>query len=350
MTLSRRIAVLSLVIIFLSALFVLRGSYDSPPVIEKEKLLMGTIVQIKAPVGVNGNAREVGEAIDKAFAEIARVEGIFSVYDPASEISKINRLDKGEALKISAEAFNLIDKAIEYSAKTDGAFDITVKPLIDIWAKAKTHGRVPSEEYIKLAAGKVGRSAVVLDKAGLTISFEKDGMALDLGGVAKGYGVDRAIAILKENGIKDAIVNSGGDVYCLGARSKRQPWSVGIRHPRDSDRIFLEIKLKDKAVDTSGDYEKYYILDGKRYSHIIDPRSGRPIGDKVLSASVIADDATTADILATALCVLGRDGLSIISKLGGLDSVVVTKEGNNFVTNMTEGFTERYSAKEKSKL
>ena len=350
MTLSRRIVASSSVIIFLSALFILRGSYDNLPVIEKEELLMGTIVQIKAPVGVNGNARNVGEAIDRAFAEIARVESIFSVYDPASEISKINRLEKGETLKISAEAFHLIDKAMEYSAKTGGAFDITVKPLIDIWAMAKTHGRAPSEEYIKLAMEKVGRSAVVLDKAALTISFEKDGMALDLGGVAKGYGVDRAIVILKESGVKDAIVNSGGDMYCLGARSKRQPWSVGIRHPRDGDRIFFELKLKNKAVDTSGDYEKYYILDGKRYSHIIDPRSGRPIGDKVVSASVIADDATTADILATALCVLGWDGLRVISKPSVFDAVVVSKEGDNFVTNMTDDFMERYSVKENSKL
>ncbi len=350
MTLSRRIVASSSVIIFLSALFILRGSYDNLPVIEKEELLMGTIVQIKAPVGVNGNARNVGEAIDRAFAEIARVESIFSVYDPASEISKINRLEKGETLKISAEAFHLIDKAMEYSAKTGGAFDITVKPLIDIWASAKTEGRAPSEGDIKSAREKVGVSAIVLDRPGFMISFEKDGMAIDLGGVAKGYAVDRAIAILKENGIKDAIVNAGGAVYCLRARSKYQPWSIGIRHPRDSDRIFLEIKLMDKAVDTSGDYEKYYILDGKRYSHIIDPRSGRPVGDDVVSASVIADDATTADMLATALCVLGRGGLGVMGKAGGSDAVVVSREGDDFITNMTEGFMERYSVKEKSKF
>lgn len=350
MTLPRRIAVSSIAIISLSAFFFLRGSYDNPPVIEREELLMGTIVQIKVSVGVNGNAKKVGEAIDRAFAEIARVESIFSVYDPASEISRINRLEKSETLKISAEAFYLIDKAMEYSVKTDGAFDITVKPLIDIWARAKAHGIVPSDEYIKYAMEKVDPSSVLLDRAGLTISFEKDGMALDLGGVAKGYAVDRAIETLKDNGIKDAIVNSGGDMYCLGARSKRQLWSVGIRHPRDSGSIFLELELRNKAIDTSGDYEKYYILDGKRYSHIIDPRSGRPIGDKVVSASVIADDAMTADILATTLCILGRDGLSIISKIGGSDAVVISKEDNGFITGMTAGFMERYSVKEKSKL
>lgn len=350
MTPARLAALSALLIIVIFAAFMPRCIYDNAAVIEKEQFLMGTIVRIKAPIRAAGNAKRTGEAIDKAFAEIARVESVFSAYKDDSEISKINRLEKGEALKISVETFDLISKSVEYNKKTEGAFDITVKPLIDIWAKAKAGGKMPAEGDIKNALERVGSMDILLDKAAGAISFKKNGMAVDLGGVAKGYAVDRAIKILTEYGVKNAIVDSGGDMYCLGAPSKREAWNVGIQHPRDKDKIFLEVKLRNKAVDTSGDYEKYFVSGGKRYSHIIDPRTGYPIGDGVVSASVIADDAATADILATALCVLGREGLKIIDTASGQDAVIVSKSESGLSIEMTEGLKGRYSVEEKSKL
>lgn len=350
MTPARIITLSALLIAVLFVAFMPHCLYDNAPVIERERLLMGTIVRIKAPVGTDCNAKRVDEAIEKAFGEMIRVESVFSVYKADSEVSGINRLKIRETLKISSETFDLISKSIEYSRKTGGAFDITVKPLIDIWVKAKADGKMPAEDDIKDVMKRVGSDDILLDKADGTIAFKKSGMALDLGGVAKGYAADRAIKILMENGIRNAIVNSGGDMYCLGMRSKDEIWSVGIQHPRDKNRIFLELKLKNRAVDTSGDYEKYFILDGKRYSHIINPATGYPVGDDVVSASVIADDAATADILATALCVLGREGLEIIDPARGQDAIVVFEKDGRLNIEMTEGLRGRYSVKSKGKL
>lgn len=273
---------------------------------------MGTIVQIKVPLGMGVDRKRAESGIEKAFEEIGRVEDLFSVFKEDNEISKINRLHANEPLKIKDEVFGLIEKAIEYNSKTEGAFDITIKPLVDLWRQSGGTKTTPSEEAIKAALAKIGSDCVVLDKFNKTILFKKEGMALDLGGIAKGYATGRAIYILKENGIKNAIVNSGGDMYCLGRRPGNKQWKVGVQHPRDKDKIIFELNLENEAIDTSGDYEKYFILNGRRYSHIIDPKTGYPIGDKIISATVIADDSTTADILATALCILGEGGLSAV--------------------------------------
>ena len=339
-----------LIFLLIALVFIIFLVHNDTPVVEKERIFMGTMVQIKAPVPPGGNSKDIGRAIDSAFVEIARVEGVFSVYKSDSEISKINRLKKGELLKISAETFGLIEKSLKYSKITGGAFDITVKPLVNIWAKAKVEKKLPLPGDIRDAVAKVGSNDIVLDKAAGTISFKKEGMAIDLGGVAKGYATDRAIIALKGSGVKDAIVNSGGDLYCMGRRSAKRSWTVGIQHPRSSGKIFLELQLTDKAVDTSGDYEKYFMLDGKRYSHIIDPRTGYPIGDGTVSASVIAGDSTTADILATALCVLGAEGLNIIDINRGEDAVIVIKKDGKMTSVMTTGLTGRYDVKKKSEL
>jgi thiamine biosynthesis lipoprotein len=132
-------------------------------------------------------------------------------------------------------------------------------------------------------------------------------------------------------------------MYCLGRKSDAELWKVGIRHPRDKDKIFLEILLKNKAISTSGDYERYFILKGKRYSHIIDPRTGYPIGDNVVSASVISPDSTTSDILATAICIMGEKGLSMIKPFGGIDAVLVFKNEERFTVKMSDGIRKNYA-------
>ena len=340
----------ALLLLVLIASSIASCAYRDTPIIEKERFLIGTIVEIKVPLPPGSSAKEIGSSIDRAFDEISRIEGVFSVYKSDSEVSKINRLKKDESVKISDETFGLIEKSIRYSAITDGAFDITVKPLIDIWAKARSDGKLPSADDIRSTRERVGSRYILLDRSAGTIAFKKDGMAIDLGGVAKGYATDRAIMILKEIGVKDAIVNSGGDLYCLGKRSAKKPWVVGIRHPRNKERMFLELQLGDKAVDTSGDYEKYFTIEGRRYSHIIDPATGYPVGDDVVSASVIADDSTTADILATALCVLGTEGMKIIDTGKGEDAVVVVKKDGAITSVATAGLMRRYNAKENEKL
>ncbi len=323
-------------------------SRNASAVVERTNFYMGTVVQIKVSTNNKIDKHRAKEAINKAFEEIKRVEDVFSVYKDTSEISKINGLRKNEKLQVSDEVFDLIKKSIEFSKKTEGAFDITVKPLVDLWKKAKKDNKLPAEEEIKSALGRIGYENIVLDEAVCTISFKKENMALDLGGIAKGYATGRAIGILKKNGIDDAIVSTAGDLYCLGRKSKNKLWKVGVQDPRHKNKIFSEIKLEDMAISTSGDYERYFILNGKRYSHIINPRTGYPIGDDVISSSVIAPDSATADILATSLAILGNKGLAIAESIKGIDAIIVFKRNDKFIVKMTDGIKKRYEIHEEN--
>ena len=338
-----------IVIIIMSALslvllLALSGGCSKAPekIIDQTRLFMSTVAQIKVSLSPRDDENKVKDAINKAFEEIKRIEDVYSVYNPASEISKINGLRKNEKLRISDGVFNLIHKSIDYSERTYGAFDITVKPLVDLWHRAKIRNEVPDPDDVRRALEHVGYKNITLDETARTISFKKEEMSIDMGGVAKGYATDMAIKILEDAGIDNALVALGGDMYCLGKKSDAELWKVGIRHPRNKDKLFLEISLKDKAISTSGDYERYFILGGKRYSHIIDPRIGYPIGDDVESASVISPDSTTSDILATAICILGEKGLSMIKPFGGIDAILVFKNKERFTVKMSEGIRKSY--------
>ena len=332
-------------VITISALSLVLPSCSRAPekIIDQTRLFMSTVVRIKVSLSPRDDENKVRDAINKAFEEIKRIEDVYSAYNPISEISKINRLRKNEKLRISDGVFNLIHKSIDYSERTSGAFDITVRPLIDLWQRARIRGEAPGPDEVKRALDHVGYKNITLDETDRTISFKKEEMSIDMGGVAKGYAADRVIKILEDAGIDNALVALGGDMYCLGKKSDAELWKVGIRHPRDKDKLFLEISLKDKAISTSGDYERYFILRGKRYSHIIDPGTGYPIGDDVESASVISPDSTTSDILATAICILGEKGLSIIKPFGGIDAILVLKNKERFTVKMSEGIRKSYA-------
>jgi thiamine biosynthesis lipoprotein len=173
-------------------------------------------------------------------------------------------------------------------------------------------------------------------------------MALDLGGIAQGYAAGMAVMALKRSGIQNAIVNVSGDIYCLGRQSPSRKWRVGIQHPRRPKELLLEVDLEDKVIITSGDYEKFFLLGGRRYSHILDPRTGYPVGDETVSATVIAKDPATADALATALCVLGARGIDIIDSLDDVEAVIAVREGGHYATKMSTGFRKRYGKGEKT--
>lgn len=339
MTPKAKISIFAVSLLAISLIIVNQFFNDEEKVISKTAIYMGTTVGVKVSMTPPGKREEVDRAIEKAFREIGRVEGVFSVFRKESEISKINRLKANETLKISDEVFHLIEKSVEFTIKTEGAFDITVKPLVDLWNTAKSDRKIPSVIDIDKAGSRVGSENIVLDKEAGTISFKRDGVMLDMGGIAKGYATYKAMEVLKANGIRNAIVNSGGDMYCLGVRAKNKPWKVGIQHPRKNGGVLMNIILEGKAVDTSGDYEKYFTLDGKRFSHIIDPRTGYPIGDKTVSATVVAPDPVTADAIATALCILGPEkGLVAIRSFPGVDAAIVSNEDGSLKVRVSDGF------------
>lgn len=261
------------------------------------------------------------EALKAAFNEIKKIDNLMSIYKNDSEVSSLNR--QGE-MKVSPETLEVIKRALEFSRITGGAFDISCKPLIDLWKKARKEGKVPSKEEINKALSLVGYEKIILE--GNLVSFKERGMEIDLGGIAKGYAVDKAIEVLKKKGIKRALINAGGDLYALGEPPEGKKWSIGIQHPRNQNELFSVIKLRDKGVATSGDYRRYYTIEGKRYSHIINPKTGETVQDVPMSVTIVAADATTADALATGVFVLGATkGIELINTLPGVEGMVISE-------------------------
>lgn len=236
-------------------------------------------------------------AMKDAFREMERIEKLFNKYDKASEVSKINALAGVEEVRISSELFKIIERSISYSELSGGSFDITVAPQ------------------------KKGRyKDIVLDKDRLSIRFLAEDIKIDLGGIAKGYAVDRAKDILLSQGIEDALVNIGGNIFALGSPPGRKSWRIGIRDPRNKSDIIYRLNLADRAISTSGGYE--------RPSHIINPISGRP-AEGIISVTIVADSAEKADALSTAVFVMGiEDSLRFIKSLKGVEVYIFDRDAN----------------------
>ncbi|MBU1486606.1 FAD:protein FMN transferase, partial [bacterium] len=294
----------------------LAGCSKQSPVVKQSRLLMGTVVEIKV---VGKDQAKAKEALNKAFGEIEKVNSLMSTYIEESEVSLLNR--EGEA-KVSKETLEVIEEALKISSLSQGAFDITVRPLINLWRRAGKEKKLPSREEIEGALSLAGFEGIEIKED--VVSLKSAGMEIDLGGIAKGYAVDKAIEALKDAGIENALVNAGGDIYALGLRSSKKPWTIGIRHPREKNKILATVKVTNKAVTTSGDYERYFMLGGVRYSHIISPKTGYPVSEVPMSVSIIAQNCTLADALATACFVLGPDeGIKLIESLGQVEGMII---------------------------
>ncbi|MFH0947900.1 MAG: FAD:protein FMN transferase [Elusimicrobiota bacterium] len=287
------------------------------------KLLMGTTVEIKVWSFDEAIARK---SISNAFDEIARVENIFSVYKPASEISQLNK--NGSAV-VSDEVVQLVKKSNYFSETFGGAFDITVLPIIELWKNAKKVGKTPEEKEIKNTLELVSWRNILIDdfiKNG-KITFAKKGMKIDLGGIAKGYAVDCAVDVLKKNGVQTGMVNAGGDVRCFGDKI----WKIALQNPRNKNDFIAVLKIKNKAVTTSGDYERYFFLDKRKISHIISPFTGYP-ADKSISSTVIAETCTDADALATVIFVLGYEkGIELVEKYKNAECLIIDSPKANLL-------------------
>ncbi len=301
---------------------------------------MGTLVEITV---FSEDSRHAYGALQAAFDEIARLEGLMSVFWKDSELSRLNREGFLHPVKVSPDLFRVIEMSLAISQITHGAFDITVGPLMKLWPFVAREKVLPSPGDIQDALRRVGYRHVVLSSEDQTVSFTVQGMALDLGGIAKGYAVDRAVAVLKERGIAAALVNAGGDVFAYGVKPGSRPWRIGVRHPRNPQALLAALPLTDKAVVTSGDYERYFLVDGKRYSHIIDPRSGFT-AQQTASVTVVASSAAYADGLATGILVLGaEEGLSLVESLPDVQAAVVTEgERGELILRVSKGFREAY--------
>jgi thiamine biosynthesis lipoprotein len=265
------------------------------------RVMMGTFVEVTSPDK---------RALDIVFSEIKRIEDLLSKYKEDSEISRLNKLGR---LAVSPDTFYILEKSKEFWQISDGAFDITVGPLMDLWGFSDKKFRVPQDENIKNTLRLVGMDKIILHKNNSVVEFCVSGMKIDLGAIAKGYALDCTAIKLKKAGINSCLINAGGQVYGLGYKFGK-PWTVAIKSPQGFDFIGY-VDLKDRSAATSGDYEQFFVKENKRYCHIFNPKTGYPENSGLASVTVVANNGLTADALATAIFVLGKDkGMELAKK------------------------------------
>nr|WP_238942397.1 FAD:protein FMN transferase [Marinobacter sediminum] len=266
-------------------------------------------------------ADNIAESVLAVFHHVDRT---MSRYRADSELSKVNREAANRAVQVSADLFNVLQKAKQVSELSGGAFDISfgsVGFLYDYRARQQ-----PSADHIASELGHINYRDIILDEKDRTVQFRQNGLKLDLGGIAKGYAVDLGIAELKRAGVRHAQLSAGGDMRLLGDRRGR-PWVVGVRDPRSEDRNAVVLPMTDTAISTSGDYERYFVNDaGERVHHILAPSTGKPVRG-VQSVTILGTDALTTDGLSTAVFVLGPEqGLAMVNRLPGIDAIIIDEE------------------------
>jgi FAD:protein FMN transferase len=308
-------------------------------IFKKSKALLDTLITIQV---VADRPERAEKAIDRAFAEVKRLGDLLNFYSEESELAKINRSAGISDVKVSPETLGVIEKAVSASENTGGAFDITIGPEIILWDFAEK--RKPDEATIKERLSLVNYQSIVIDREKSTIFLMKRGMLIDLGGIAKGYIADRAVEQLKKEGTVSGIVAVAGDIRAFGDKPDRRPWRVGIRNPRQSgsdDEIMAMIELRDMAISTAGDYERFFIVDGNRYHHILDPKTGHP-AKACRSVSVIAGEGVSADSYSTAVFILGPEkGIEVLRKMG-FEGLIVDEHGK---VHMSDGLRDRIEFK-----
>ncbi|MFZ5868717.1 MAG: FAD:protein FMN transferase [Thermodesulfobacteriota bacterium] len=295
----------------------------APAPYKASRLLMGTLVEITV-VGHPDKARSAAEA---AFEEIKRVERLTSFHQP-SALTSLNEQAGFGPVKTDPELARLVEASLKIAAQTGGAFDPTVGPLSRLWGfSGTTEPRLPTQAEIDSALSKVGWKHVRVDRSASTVDLPESGMSLDLGGIAKGYALNRAAAVLKEMGIRSALVNAGGDIIAIGEKSSGRPWRIGVQDPRDQKGILAVVELKDRAIVTSGDYERVFFINDERYHHILDPKTGYPARG-MQSVTIVFSDAVIVDGLSVAVFVAGpQKGMEMIQSVPGAAGLLVDAAG-----------------------
>ena len=305
-----------------------------PGLVRSESPAMGSVLRLAVcPLqpGPQGEAA-AREAMAEVTSDFKRLEALWSTWVADSDLSRLNAA-QGKAVHVAPETLALLRRAIEGSRQTGGLFDVTFAPLGELWKFDTAPGshtptrleRVPSQAEVTQRLGRVGWRGLILDVAHGTARLARPGMAVHVGGIGKGAAVDRAVALLKAKGFQSFAVQSGGDLYLAGQNGQR-PWRVGIAHPRHKGELVGAVEIADAAFSTSGDYERFALIDGKRYHHILDPRTGWP-ATASQSATIRARSATDAEVLTKAVFIVGGEaGVRMAEKLGA-QAVIVDAEG-----------------------
>ena len=310
------------------ALLTLFSSYPAQAEWHKqEQAIMGTQVSVEL---WHEKPLQANKCISLVMQNIHRIDAAMSPYKEQSELSRLNRTAANTPVKLSKELFQLIEKAQQVSEMTAGRFDITFASAGRFYDYRK--GSRPAPDQLQSLVKAINYQHIQLDKQKRTVRFTHPQVAIDLGGIAKGHAVDQAIAILKKCGIKNALVSAGGDSRILGDK-QGLPWMTGIRHPRQKDSFAVVLPLTNTAISTSGDYERFFMENGTRYHHILNPASGQP-ATTARSVTILGPDTTTTDALSTSVFVMGPDqGMKLIESLSGFEAIIVDTEGQTHYTS-----------------
>lgn len=309
-----------------SHLFLILLSSSMFAQVERSRLvtLMGSKFEITL---VDKDSLSAEKNIDKSIDEIRRIENLISEWKPETQISKVNRNAGIKPVKVDPEVFALTEKGIYFSKLTDGAFDISIVAMDKIWKFDDSMNELPSEESIKNSVKNVGYQNIILDKTNSTIFLKNKGMKIGFGSIGKGYAADKTRELMKSFGVKAGIINASGDISTWGNQRDGKPWAIGINTPFKDDKIAAVLYLKENAVTTSGSYEKYAEIHGKRYSHIMNPKTGYP-STGLTSVTVIGPNATMANGFSTSIMVLGKkEGLKLIKKFPEYQYLIIEDSG-----------------------
>lgn len=292
--------------------------------VRRAHYLMGTLFEITA---YGQNRSETAQAIEEAFARIREADEVMSHYRPESDLTRLNRLGGKQAVPVLASLYAILRESLRYGEVSGGAFDVTVGPLVRLWQEAAERQELPSPEAIAAVRVRVGFAKVKL-LPGSRVQFAREGVEVTLGGIGKGWAVDAALSVLRARGIENALISAGtSTVYALGSIPGEEGWPVALRDPCNLEGTLETLPLRNAALSTSASYERYWEIEGRRYGHIVDPRSGWPV-EPLVSVSVVAPTATESDALSTAVYVLGREeGESLLQRLGR--KAVLVDEGHN---------------------
>jgi FAD:protein FMN transferase len=296
---------------------------------------MDTLVELRFKATPSSKPDLIAE---KTFTEMENLEVLLSRSLSSSEVRVINREAGEEPVPVEPETYQLVLQSLEYAGLSGGAFDPTIGPLIDLWGFLGQEYRLPGDVEIEAVLPLIDHGMVEINPDKKTVFLPRKGMALDLGGIAKGYIIDRAVDFLIDLGVKSAFINAGGDIMLLGPGPENGPWRIGIRHPRKENRVIAVLNLESGAVVTSGDYERAFTVNDMNYHHLLDPDTGYP-ARSLASVTVVAETATAADALSTALFILGvEEGLKLIDKVPGTEVVFITTDLEIIVT---EGLSDK---------
>ena len=308
-------------------------SKSQPVIVKRGQMHMGTLVSITA---VASNESTAQAAISAGFREIKRLEQLLSTWIPESELSRVNASAGHHPVAVSSETMELVSRSLDMARMTDGGFNIAVGPAVEAWSVTERQ-RIPTDAELEQLKPLVDWTSIQLSQTTHTIFLPRSGMRIDVGGIGKGYAADRAAEVMKQAGARGGVVALSGDIKTFGSPPEAAGFLVGIKHPRQEGELLAIIDLKDEAISTAGDYERYFERDGVRYHHILDPQSLLP-ARKCQSVTVIAKEGTLADGLDTGIFVLGPErGMKLVERLPDVEAVIVDQEGRVLVSSGLQG-------------